>query len=86
MPTGRRVKEPGGPILGLLVIVLLIAALLLAGGFYFTGTFDHNLYAFGLNWEPCAVMWPQGQTICGEELTAGASAHNGLREMLESLY
>ncbi len=79
-------RSQGAPILGLWVIILSIAALFLAGGFYVTGTFDHNLYSIGLNWEPCAVKWLQGQTICGEELSAGTSAHNGLREKLESLY
>ena len=79
-------RSQGAPILGLLVIVLFIAALFLAGGFYATGTFDHNLNSFGLNWEPCAVRWHDGKTICGEELSAGASAHNGLREKLESLF
>ena len=76
----------GAPIFGLFVIILSIAALLFAAAFYITGTFDHNLHSFGLNWEPCAAQSSGKQTLCGDQLPAGTSASNGVREKLENLF
>ena len=67
-------------------MMLAVAAFLWAGAFYFAGTFDRSLYQLGLNWESCAAQSSGNQPLCGDQLAAGISASNGVREELESLF
>ena len=85
-PAESEVVRDGGPVptiaafivAGLLLLFLLI---------YIQGTFDHYLYASGLNWETCGQGLSGEEILCGNELGAandavGGSFENGVESWL----